>query len=441
MKFLFLHQNMPGQFKHLARILAQDPANQVVFLTNPKPGVEIPNVHKVEYRIPRQSTRHGHYYLIGVEKGVLRGQEVWRVCRELRDAGFYPDVMVTHPGWGDALYLKDIYPKAALLNFFEFYYNSNGNDRNFVYEEAHSLDDMTRIRTKNIINHLSLESADWGLSPTFWQKIQHPQVYWPSISVIHDGIDTDAIRPATRREPLTLPNGRVIGPDVPLVTYVSRNFEPYRGFNVVMRGLKHVLDARPDCQIIVIGADGVSYGRQPKGQLTYRQMMLQELKPDLSRLHFTGPLPYGPFIEALRRSDVHIYFTVPFVLSWSMMESMAAGCALIASNTAPVREVVRDGYNGLLTDFYDDAALADKISLVLDDPKAFATMRQNARQTIEQHYSLNKLMPLYLNLIQEMGHTHGAPEVAARALEAFNKEHYAGVQEALIASTQKQIGE
>ena len=142
MNILFIHPNMPGQYKHLCRVLAEDENNTVVFITKPK-SVEIPNVHKVEYHIRREVSVSTHHYMTGAERAVIQGQEVWRVCRKLRDEeGFVPDVVCTHPGWGDALYIKDVYPNTKVLSFFEFYYHSHGADVNFDPEFPSGIDDL-----------------------------------------------------------------------------------------------------------------------------------------------------------------------------------------------------------------------------------------------------------------------------------------------------------
>lgn len=402
MKILFLHPNMPGQYKHLCRAFAQDPANTVVFITKPKEDVNIPGVHKVEYKPPREPSASTHRYLIGTERGVIQGQEVWRMCKQLKtQEGFVPDVICAHPGWGDALYVKDIYPDTPLLSFFEFYYRSKGADVNFDPNDQFTEDDNARIRTKNIVNILSLESADWGLSPTRWQWIQHPELFRSKISVIHDGIDTDAVRPDPNAV-LTLKDGRTLSRKDEVVTYVARNFEPYRGFPTFMRAAELILKRRPNCQIVAVGADGVSYGKQPPKGKTYRQMMLEEVKLDRSRIHFVGNLPYNEFLKVLQISSAHIYLTYPFVLSWSFLESMAAECILIGSSTPPVMEALTDGENGLLVDFFSHTELADKVDEVLNHPERYVEIRKRARQFVEQRYALKKLLPLHMELVRDV---------------------------------------
>ena len=206
MKILFSHPNMPGQYKHLCRIFAEDKNNQVVFLTKPKPDIDIPNVLNVEWETSRDVAKETHRYLIPFERGVITSQETWRACKQLRDAGFIPDVVVGHLGWGDGLFIKDIFPDTPVLAFMEFFYNSFGADVNFLPGEDQTDDDRCRLRAKNAIHTMNLTFCDWAISPTQFQLDRHPDIFHPKISMLHDGIDTDVCIPGTGRS-LTLPNG------------------------------------------------------------------------------------------------------------------------------------------------------------------------------------------------------------------------------------------
>lgn len=411
MKILFIHPNMPGQYKHLARVYGASPEHQVVFITKPKQGVEIPGVHKVEYEVPRGPSPTTHRYLIGSERAILQGQEIWRVCKKLKTSeGFTPDIICAHPGWGDGLYLKDIYPDVPLLSYFEFYYHFHGSDVNFDPELPVNEDDGARVRTKNIVNMLNLESADWGISPTHWQRSLHPREFQPKISVLHEGIDTAKVRPDPNVE-LTLDKKLKLRKGDPVITYVARNFEHYRGFHHFMRAVKIIQEKHPTVRILAAGADEVSYGRAaPKGK-TFRQMLIKEVKPDMSRLHFVGYLSYSTYLQLLQVSSAHIYLTVPFVLSWSMLEAMSAGCILIGSDTAPVREVVEDGRNGLLVDFFSPQAIADTALEVLENQPKYEAMRQAARQTVIDRFDLQKLLPLHQRLIEQLAAKQFPPPV------------------------------
>lgn len=412
MKILIIHPNMPGQYKHLVKLLAADPANQVVFLTKPR-NITIPGVTKVEYRMSREPRQDTHRYNIGFERAIYQGQEVWRVCKKLKQEGFIPDIVCAHPGWGDALFIKDIFPNTPLLSFMEFYYHAFGADVHFDKNEPVVADDVTRIRVKNATNLLNLEACDWGVAPTYWQWVQNPKEFRSKISIIHDGIDTDVAIPAETKG-VILPNGMALTRKDEIVTYVCRNFEPYRGFPTVMRAIEILIRERPNCHVLIVGNDGVSYGRAAEGKKTYKQQMLEEVKLDYSRVHFIDTLPYEQYLKILQNSDAHIYYTVPFVLSWSATEAMSAGCLVVASDTQPVREVIKDGVNGLLADFFSPTDLAKRVSEALDNREAMKAIRKAARQTIVDNYSLHKLLPLHVELIRDLADKKFPPPAAER---------------------------
>jgi len=397
---LFVHQNMPGQFRHLAARLAADPANRVVFLTK-RDDVELPGVRRVGYKLPREAGAQTHHYVRLLENHVIHGQQVARACLELGRRGFTPDLTVAHPGWGEALYLKDVHPNVPLLNFCEFYYHGRGADLGYLPEIAGSLDAELRARTRNAHLLLSLEACDRGLSPTEWQKSRHPAAYHDKIEVIFDGIDTDLVRPEGGAR-LRLPDGRTLTARDEVVTYVARNLEPYRGFPQFVRALPRILAERPDAQVLVIGGDEVSYGAPPAPDKTWRQAMLEEVAIDASRVHFLGRVPYAAYLAALRLSSVHVYLTVPFVLSWSCLEAMAAGCLLVASATPPVEEVVTDGVNGLLVDMRSPDAVAERTIDALARRDELADLRRRARQTVVEHYALRACLDRQLDLVNEM---------------------------------------
>lgn len=400
MNILFMHPNMPGQYKHLCRAYAENPEHTVVFLTKPK-TFDIPGVHKVEYRTQREPSPHTHRYLQGIERGVLQGQEIWRMCKMLREIeGFVPDVVCAHPGWGDALYIKDIFPSAKILSFFEFYYRSHGVDVNFDPSDRGTADDDARVRTKNIINLLSLESTDWGISPTIWQHSLHPKEFQPKIAVLHDGINTEMAKPDAAATFEI--GGHVFRPGDEVVTYVARNFEPYRGFPTFMRAAEIIQRERQNCHIIAVGADEISYGRGLKKDQTWRRMMLDQVKLDPARIHWAGTLSYARLINVFQVSAAHIYLTYPFVLSWSSMEAMAAGCAMVASRTPPVLEVMQHEHNALLADFFSAEEVAAQVLRILESPDRMQAMRQAARQTILDHYDLKNLLPLHCALIDDL---------------------------------------
>jgi glycosyltransferase involved in cell wall biosynthesis len=416
MKVLFVHQNFPGQYLHLARHLGAQAGNQVVFITQRKDG-ELPGVRKIVYKPRRKISPHVHHYLRESEAAVLNAQEVARIALELRKAGFIPNVMLGHNGWGEIWYLKDIFPEAPLVGYFEFFYRMQGADVGFDPADPITPDTAPRLRTKNLGNLLALDTADLGQCPTEWQKSVYPRRYHPILNVIHEGIDTTVVKPNPGARVLIADAKVEINAGDEIVTYVARNLEPYRGFTIFMRSLPRILAARPNARILIVGGDEVSYGpRLPEGQ-TFRKRMLAELAGsiDLSRVHFLGRIPYSGFIKVLQVSRVHVYLTYPFVLSWSMLEAMAAGCIIVGSRTPPVEEVISHGGNGLLVDFFSTEQIADRVIAALEDRNAFASLRQNARQTIIDRYDLGSIcLPAQLRLLKMLSPRAAPADALAR---------------------------
>lgn len=403
MNYLFVHQNFPGQYQHVVQHLASQPGNRVVFISHDTP-LQMPGVERLTYQPFRAARPSTHHYLQELEQAVIYGQGVYEVCRRLKAEGFRPDIMIGHNGWGETLYMKDVWPDVPLLAYFEFFYHLTGADIGFDPSLPVSLNDGPRVRTKNAVNALGFDAADWGHSPTGWQWSLYPDYMRSRISVIHEGVDTTIVRP----EPdawLRLPSGLTLTRKDEVITYVARNLEPYRGFHVFMRALPEILKRRPKAHVLVVGGNEVSYGQAAPGGRTYRDILLEEVGAgiDRERVHFLGKVPYTSFLTLLRISSAHIYLTYPFVLSWSFLEAMAAGCLVIGSSTIPVEEVLRDRRNGLLVDFFDGAGLADRIDEVFEHPDRMQALRDQARRTAVETYDLRTVtLPRFLTLIADL---------------------------------------
>jgi len=406
MKILFVHQNFPGQYLHLARFLGARPEHEVVFLTQRRDAT-LPGVRLVVYQPARVVTPTIHHYLRDTEAGVLNAQAVARAAWDLKASGFIPDVMVGHNGWGEIWYLKEVFPNTPLWGYFEFYYRLHGADVDFEPGTPLIPDQGPRLRTKNVGNLLGLDQVDAGQCPTLWQKSGYPHRYHPLLHVVHDGIDTRTVAPSTAaRVTLPLRDGtRTLTGADEVVTYVARNLEPYRGFPSLLRSLPAILARHPRAQVVIVGGDGVSYGPPlPDGQ-SYRQQLVAELDGslDLSRVHFVGKVSYSTFLAILQISTVHVYLTYPFVLSWSLLEAMAAGCLVVASRTAPVTEVITDGENGLLVDFFSPSEIAERVGAALSDREAMEALRAQARQTIKDRYDLHTIcLPQQLAFLERL---------------------------------------
>lgn len=402
MNYLFIHHNYPGQFQHVALHLAAQPGNQVVFISQPNEN-RLHNVETVFYTPFREITPDIHHYVGNIEQAVIWGQAVHEVCRGLKARGFRPDVVIGHTGWGETLFVKDVWPDVPLLGYFEFYYHSEGHDVGFDPAEPVNLNDGPRLRVRNAINLLAFQSADWGLTPTKYQASLYPPELRKRISVIHEGVDTDLASPGEGAALQTAGMERPLTQADEVITFINRNLEPYRGFRVFMRALPEILARRPKAHVLLIGGDKTSYGAAPPGGGGWRQVMLDEVgtRLDMSRVHFLGRVPHHDFIGLMRLSSAHVYLTYPFVLSWSLLEAMACGCAIVASNVEPVREVIQDGKTGLLVDFFDQKGLCDRIDQVLDHPDRMQKMREAARRHVVERYDLRRIaLPRQLALIQ-----------------------------------------
>jgi glycosyltransferase involved in cell wall biosynthesis len=418
MRVLFVHQNFPGQYKHLAPALARRPGHEVLALTiNECPP--IPGVRVIRYAPKRGTTPGIHPWAAETETKVVRGEAAATTALALRAEGFRPDVICAHPGWGEALFLKDVWPDARMLAFIEFHYAAHGFDVGFDPEyPLTGLDEAARLRMKNTVNLLSLDMCDWGLSPTLFQRSTVPAPYRDKVSVIHDGVDTGILQPNPDIRITLNEKGLTLSPQDEVITFVNRSLEPYRGYHTFMRALPEIQRRRPLANVLIIGGDGVSYGSAPKDGISYRQKYLTEVGSslDLSRIHFLGNVPYGTFISVLQLSSVHVYLTYPFVLSWSMLEAMSVGSLVVGSATPPVMEVIEDGVNGLLVDFFSPGQIADAVDRVLDHPDRMREIRDRARRTIVERYDTATVcLPRHLSLVDAVAQGIRPPDFGERA--------------------------
>lgn len=394
MKILFVHQNFPGQFLHLAPEMRRR-GHDCLALTdagNRRPSA-IP-VFRYRHDAPPvdpAATRLGRTYTTMGDRGV----SVARAAARLRDQqGYRPDVIFGHSGWGETLFLKEVWPEARLLVYSEFYYRGIGRDIGFDPEFGTPSLDATMI-AQGRAAHLgqALLHADAGVAPTRWQADSFPPPLRGMIEVIHDGVDTDAVAPdPAATATVTLPAGRVLTAEDEVISFVNRNLEPYRGYHSFLRALPAVLAARPEAQVVIVGGDGVSYGAEPKVGGSWKQVFLSEVadRLDLSRVHFTGRVPYPTLVALMQVTRAHAYLTYPFVLSWSMLEAMSAGALVIGSRTAPVEEVIADGQNGRLVDFFDIDGWSAALVEALARPERFTQIRRAARDTVVTRYDLRR---------------------------------------------------
>lgn len=399
MNILFLHRNFPAQFRHLLLELSKDTENKIIFLTNTKNNININGVQKIVYNLKRKVPDNCHNYMKGYEEFIIHGQAAAEVAIQLKEQGFKPDIIYSH-SWGNGMFMKDIFPDVPLLCYCEWFYNAEGADVGFDNVPL-DYNARARIRCKNAPLLMDLYSYDKGLSPTLWQKKQFPKEFQEKIEVLHDGVDTEFLVP-NQEAIFKIPNTDIeLSTQDEVVTYATRGMEPYRGFPQFMEMAEKLLKRRPNVHIVIGGEDRVCYGQTLK-EGTFKELMLKKLDLDMPRVHFTGSLPYNEYLKLLQISSVHVYLTYPFILSWSLLDAMSASCCIVASKTAPVEEVLEDGKNGILTDFYDIEAMVEKIEYALDNQNKLQQIRQNARQTIVDKYALKDLLPKHIQLIKDL---------------------------------------
>ncbi|MBB3117016.1 glycosyltransferase [Pseudoduganella violacea] len=393
-RFLFIHQNFPGQFRHLAPALAAD-GHEVVALGMRAQSEALPGVRYVCHHLaPGAGGTSSAPQLRDLYGKLLRGESAAESLQRLKEQGFTPEVIFVHPGWGEGLFAQDVFPRARLLIYAEYYYGAEGGDSHFdpEFSAEATLQSRQRLRLRNTHLLHAMASADAGLSPTRFQRDRHPDWFRQRISVIHDGIDSQRFRPDAQARVTLSKAGLVLRPGDEVVTFVARHLEPYRGYHTFMRALPELQRLRPNARIVIVGGDGVSYGAAPPKGQSWKAIFRDEVaaRLDMRRIHFVGKVPHALLTQLMQVSAVYSYLTYPFVLSWSLMEAMSVGCLIVASRTAPVEEVIEHGVNGLLTDFFDPQALAASVADALQRRASLGHLREAARNTIVQGYDLQR---------------------------------------------------
>jgi len=412
MEILFLHQNFPAQFKHLAPSLVKLGHKVVAIRVGKNKINTLNNIDIYEY-LPEKIGYKTHPWLNYLETKVIRAECVLRICEDLKKEGFNPDIIIAHPGWGETLFVKEVWPKSKLVIYCEYYYISQNGDLGFDPEFPEENYLNSRIKLKNLFNHMNFDIADLGISPTKWQASTYPELFRKKISVIHDGIDTSILKPYDGSI-IRLKKNMGYKASDEIITYVSRNLEPYRGFHTFMRAIPELMRLRPNAKILVIGGNDKGYGQAPPKNKSWRDIYYDEIKDniDRERLIFLGKVSYQSYIQHLQISSIHIYLTYPFVLSWSMLEAMSIGCIVLGSSTKPVQEVIQDELNGYLIDFFDSSGLAKKVNEILKlSPLEQNVIRLNARRTIESQYELNNSLEKQIALIKSLNDSKSSDDL------------------------------
>jgi glycosyltransferase involved in cell wall biosynthesis len=414
MRFLLIHQNFPGQFRHIAPAL-QKAGHDVRALA--VEGQGLPSIPMLRYRVPPLAQgpqadlalQAGHLSVRRMREELAQADAAMQAMLSIKAQGFSPDFVLAHPGWGEALFVKVVWPQARLFVYAEFFFNTQGADFGFEREWSAPPNDLNRanLLLRNHVHLQALSAAHAGWSPTRWQHSQLPTEYADKFKVIFDGVNTALLQPVTGQE-LRMQSGVTLRQGDEVVTFINRNLEPARGFHVFMRALPSILRQRPQARVVIVGGNEVSYGSAPpaqSGHRNWREYMLAELLGSgvdlpMDRVHFMGKIPYLAYVRLLQLSACHVYLTTPFVLGWSCFEAMSAGALIVGSATAPVQELLEHEKNGLLVDFFDHNALAAQVVEVLARPERYAHLRIHARQRIVQGgYAIEDCLKKQMELI------------------------------------------
>lgn len=406
MKLLFVHQNMPGQYREMIQWLVKHQSHEIAFLTQRKNAPQFDGVRTIIYK-PHHVPAKDAYGLSKVwEAATGAGFGAAMAARQLeKNEGFKPDIVIGHIGWGELTFFKEVWPDVPIIGFFEYFYRMTGGIVGFDPSEPVSDHAPFLMQARNAVPLANIEVTDLGQCPTLWQRDRFPQSFHDRMYVCHDGIRTDTLRPDPQAK---LSLGRLKHPltvEDEIVTYVARNLETTRGFHVFMRALPGMLQARPNARVLVLGGNDVSYGGKSPHPGGLRAQMEEEVgdQVDWSRVHFLGNIPYPDFQRLVQISSCHIYLTMPFVLSWSLMEAMSMQATIVASDVLPVREVITHGETGLLVDFHNSQALCDQVVDVLENREDYAHLGPAARRHIVETYDFEtRCLPVHLSKINEL---------------------------------------
>ena len=399
---LFVHNNFPAQFRDLANTLRGRGVPCAAISGTHAPGIE--GVMTGRYALPRGTSPGIFQLAVRAEADLLRGRSAVRMARALKARGVDPQVIVGHPGWGETVLLDDVFPDARTILYPEFFYHGRGLDIDFDPEFFEADEEAILLgKAKNAVMSLALTDADAIVAPTEFQASTLPAIFQPRLRIIHEGVDVEAIRPAPA-EPFVLPDGRVIAPGTPVITHINNNLEPLRGLHIFARALPRLLAEVPDAQVLIFGRDVVRpYGGSAPNGKTWRETCFEGLAIDAGRVHFLGKTEHDQMLAGLRLSTAHVYYTYPFVLSWSLVEAMASGSYIIGSDTPPVRDAIQDGVNGRLLPFFDVDALSEAMIEACRNPEASAGLRAAARATAVARFARSDGRAAWLSLLEDMG--------------------------------------
>ncbi|HED12809.1 MAG TPA: glycosyltransferase [Gammaproteobacteria bacterium] len=407
MRLLFIHPNFPAQCRHLAAWFGSKPDCEVVFATaNPRREWTIPGVKKAVYTVKPAKNDPFSQPLFDAS---AHGLAVLKRCLQLRNRGFYPDVIYGYSGWGGTWFIRDVFPNARFVSVVEWYFDAQSEDSLCGRKTPIAAEYAAHLRLRNTVILHDLASSDQVLTATHWQRQQFPARFRDHIAVVHEGIDTEYFSPQANAA-LEIPGLALTGEEK-IITYANRGMEPYRGFPQFIQALPQIFEKTPDCHVVIAGSDRVCYGAAREDGRSWKEAMLEQVSLPTGRVHFVGSLPYGQYRTLLRHSSVHVYLTRPFVLSWSCLEAMACGCLVVGSDTAPVREVIHHGEHGLLANFFSPTDIASNVTAVLQGKVPARQIRNSARQRICDNFDLNHLLLRQIELLTGTTAAYGTAKI------------------------------
>jgi len=403
-KLLFIHPNFPGQFKALLSDLVKVENVEIAFITRHQTA-QMSGVEIQRYQLPKKPdigkdttvVNETYKYLRRTNSNLLETHEVTTAALQLKqNKEFIPHAVIGHIGWAGTLFMKDVFPETKIIGYCEWFFREQTSWPHFCGESL-KIEQQVSIRMQNVSAMLCLENMDVGVSPMIWQRSVHPEEYQKHIEVIHEGIDTTVCRPQERSR-LSVAN-LDLDESTKIVTFISRSLEPARGFFTFMAAVEKICQQDEKVQFVIVGRERSAYSDSTGDGPSYKQQALDKYQCDWSRVHFTGKVSYEDYLNILRNSSVHVYLSAPLFLSWSLLEAMSSGCAIVSSDNAPVNEVIENDVTGKLVNFFDEKALADQVINLLNDQQEARRLGSAARQLVVEKYEKKNCVKQWKNLI------------------------------------------
>lgn len=388
---VFMHQTYPAQFGPISQFLLKEYDVEISFFSEHINKPIYPGIKHFAYKPVITNHEDSPYFFsrhFEQEAASMHG-----VYNALKASKINPDVLIGHAAFGNLGLLHVDYATIPRIGFFELFYDPHGRHSENRSQYPAPKPNRIRIPLRNATQLVELEYCTKGYSPTQFQKSTYPEAYQQKLSVLFDGIDVGFYKPgevsSNSELKRTWPKG------AKLVTYVSRGLEAMRGFDIFMEVAHRVSQKSKDVHFVIAGNPKTHYGSEMIGinDPTFKEYVLKKQPYDLNRFHFLDWISESALVDLFCLSNCHFYWTVPFTLSWSLFQAMATGCLIVGSDSAPVRDAIVNGINGLLVSPYDQVMLTDSILATLSSSKKHIDLRKNARSCIVENFSFETCLP------------------------------------------------